>query len=284
MKINKHNKVHPSDRDSIREVEAYIRKAETVINKLQIHPRNANRHPFDIVALATLSKGFALSKACIKLLKANLPDEAYGMSRSLIECSTILRHLTVEPESKDNRTRDFAKYSLADKAYWLHHGLLVFAGKPEEHEMREYAKKLGIVPDTKPVSRHWSGTRQGFVWKTTTLDHPLDGAITSVQKNLAFAAEYHHTSDYVHCAVPATDSYCPEEKIPFRISPASPRLAQPIESTLVIVLVHLHNVIAYALFGMRMDRPVRLNLNFQQTLKKIESLSRRTRRSRPRPT
>ncbi len=259
-------------REEIRAARLYIRSAEAAVNGLGICPRGASLYPFDIVALATLSKAFALSKACVRLLQADLHDEAYGLSRSVIECGLILRFLTAVPDLKDSRTRKFAAYSKFDQAYWLHNALIAFAGKPEEQQLREDAKKSGIIP--RSSTSHWYG-RQGFVWDVTTVDHPLDGTITVTEKRLAFAAEYHHTSDYVHCSVPAVDSYCPEEGEPFRILGASERLSQPAGNTLSIVLVHLHNSVSYALFGMGMQRPKKLDRAFQRARAKTEPEARK---------
>ena len=101
-----------------------------------------------------------------------------------MECATNLRYLTAEPALQDKRTRDFVKYALADKAFWAHYALEQFAGKKEEREIREYAKQQGIVPDTKPARRHWSGL-SGFIWDVMNIDHPLDGPITPKYKKVS---------------------------------------------------------------------------------------------------
>src|SRR5580700_1940122 len=136
----------PKEIGEIRKIEAYIRGAEAEVNKLRIIPRGAHRHLFDILALATVSKAFALSKACIRLLNAHFPDEAHGLSRSLVECATNLRFLTADPALQSQRVRDFAKYASANKAFWAHYALEQFAGRNEQREIREYVKQQGIVP------------------------------------------------------------------------------------------------------------------------------------------
>lgn len=50
-----------------------------------IMPRDPYKFPFDIVGLASVSKVFALAKACLNLLRSDLPDEAFGLSRSIVE-------------------------------------------------------------------------------------------------------------------------------------------------------------------------------------------------------
>src|SRR5229473_3041450 len=150
MKMTRTEKIREIDK-----IRAYVERAETEVNKIAVSPRAAHKYPFDLVGLATLSKVFALSRACLKLLRSGLSDEAFGLSRSIVECATNLRYLTAEPALQDKRTRDFVKYALADKAFWAHYALEQFAGKKEEREIREYAKQQEIVPDTKPARRHW---------------------------------------------------------------------------------------------------------------------------------
>jgi hypothetical protein len=185
-----------------------------------------------------------------------------------------LRFLTSDPALQNQRTRAFAKFHLADKAYWMHHALEAFAGQQKEAEIRAYAKQLGIVPDHKLALRPWSGP-MGSAWKVVNLVHPLDGPITPKHKKLSYAADYYQTSTYVHCSLPATDAYCPEEGTPFRVSPSSAKLVQPSGSTLFIILIYLHNLIAYAMHGMNVDRPARLNTLFQRTLNKMKPIPRR---------
>src|SRR5258708_3720912 len=95
----------PSNTAEIRMVRSYVRSVQAEVNKLGITPRFPRRFPFDCVGLATLSKAFALSKACLELLESRLPDEANGLSRSPVECATNLRYLTADPDRQDQRTR-----------------------------------------------------------------------------------------------------------------------------------------------------------------------------------
>lgn len=110
MKMTRTEKIR-----EIGKIRAYVERAETEVNKIAVSPRAAHKYPFDLVGLATLSKVFALSRACLKLLRSGLSDEAFGLSRSIVECATNLRYLTAEPALQDKRTWDFVKYALADK-------------------------------------------------------------------------------------------------------------------------------------------------------------------------
>jgi hypothetical protein len=260
-------------RGEIKKVQAYVRNAEAEINKLAISPRIAYRYPFDIVGLATLAKVFALSNACLTLVSSDLSDEAFGLARSIVECATNLRYLTADSTLQNQRARDFVQYALADKAFWAHYALEQFAGRKEEREIRDYAMQQGIVPDTRPARRHWSG-KPGFIWDVTNIDHPLDGPTTPRHKKISYAADYFQTSAFVRCSLSAIDNYYIEEKVPFRVA-SSTELHETSQSTLFIVLIYLHSSIGYVLHGMNLDRPDKLNSFFQRTLKTMQAVRTR---------
>lgn len=250
----------------IEKVRGYISTVEAEINQMSIVPRSVDEMPFESVALAALSKIVALAKASLALLEADYPDEAYGLSRSLVECATNLRYLTEEPKLRDQRTQDFTHYALADKSYWLHHAFEQFAGRPEEDEIRKYAASIGINPETKAANRHWSGVN-GFVWTTALGAHPLDNPATSKpSKRMSYAVDYHQTSSFVHCAQPALDNYCPEANKPFRISPSSCEYHKSFQKVLFIIVIYVHSAIYYALFGLGLERPLQLRDQFGKVL------------------
>ena len=257
----------------IRKVSRFVRASEAEIRAMEILPRNPRRYPFDIVGLAVASKAFALSKACLKLLNSDMSDEAFALSRSIVECANNLRYLTEKPETQTKRVRCFVNQHKADKAYWAHYCLELFGGRPEEKEIREYMQREGITPDTKPASRHWSGER-GFIWEVMTIDHPLDGPVTTKHKKISYAADYFQTSTFVHCSLPAIDNHAVDEAQPFQVSTSS-GLHETSQSTLFIVLLYLHSAISYALFGMNLDRPPKLEPLFQKTLNLMQPVPRR---------
>jgi len=253
----------------LRKIRAYVRKAEASIAGLGIVPRVAHKYPFDIVALAMLSKAFALSKACLKLLTSDHPDEAYGLVRSLVECGANLRYLTSDPAEQERRTRAFVKYAMADKAYWYHYALEIAKGEKKRAELRAYAKQYGISPNTKLARQHWSGKGSGFVWDVTLADHPLDGPVTEKHRRIAHAADYHQTSGFVHCGLQAIDCYYVDDGVPFKVSRSSGH-HETHQSALFIILIYIHSSIGYVLYGLNLERPGELNAFFQRTLDKME--------------
>ncbi len=267
--------MHTPDRAAeLRKIRAYVRQAESQLAGLRIVPRSAHKYPFDIVALAMLSKAFALSKACLNLLASDHPDEAFGLARSLVESAANLRFLTCDSAHQDRRARDFVKYAMADKAYWYHYALEITKDPKKKAELRAYAKQYGISPDTKSARQHWSGKGSGFVWLVTLEDHPLDGAMDEKHRRKAHAIDYHMTSGFVHCGLPAIDCYYVEDGVPFRISRSSGH-HETYQSTLFIILIYIHSSIGYVLHGLNIDRPAKLNSLFQTTLDRMKPIPTR---------
>ncbi|MGI9103646.1 MAG: DUF5677 domain-containing protein [Terriglobales bacterium] len=262
-------------RSEVRKVRSYIKTAGNVINDLGIYARVEQRYPFDVIALATISKVLALARACLALCE-DFPDEAYGLTRSIVECATNLRFLTSDVDLQDSRTREFVKYALADKAFWAYNALQQFAGRPEEVEIREYLEREGITPDPKAARRHWSGV-SGFIWDVMIVDHPLDGPVTQALRKTSYAIDYFQTSGFVHCSLPAIDNYFVDSNTRYRISRSS-ELHETFQSTLFLVLIYVHTAIAYSFFGMRSDRPAQLTVAFERALHKMKPVERRHRR------
>jgi hypothetical protein len=248
------------------------------VSTLEIVPRAAHKFPFDIVGLATLSKAFAIAEACLKLLASDCPDEAYGLSRSLVEIATNLRYLTADPSQRDKRTHDFVKFAVADKAFWYHHALEAAKSPKEKAKLRAYAKQMGVADNPKLARQHWSGQGGGFVWSTTLLDHALDGAATVDHRKKAYAVDYYLTSAFVHCSLLAIDNYFIEDGVPFHLSTSSGH-HETYQSTLFVILIHIHEAMGYVLYGLNTDRPARLDSLFQRTLEKMKPIPTRHKRA-----
>jgi hypothetical protein len=264
-------RLSPTDRkEEIRKVRVYVKNAKIEIDRLGIIPRVAYKYPFDIVGLSSLSKAFAIAQATLKLLASNYPDEAFGLSRSLVEVATNLRYLTVDPAEQERRTREFVRFTMADKAFWYHHALESATTEKEKAAIRAYAKEWGIADDPKSARQHWSG-KSPFIWNATMLDHPLDGAMTQSHRKKVYAVDYYRTSTFVHCSAPAIVCYCTDDGVPFHVSASSGHL-ETHQSTLFLLVVHLQWAIDYVLEGLNIQRPAKLNALCEKTLKNMKAV------------
>src|ERR1700734_3637779 len=88
-------------------VEDYISRVAEAVEGTDFYPRSIRYYAFDTVASSMMSKAVALAKSCIILLKANQPDEAFGLSRSLVECALILRYITSDQAFQSKRAAEF---------------------------------------------------------------------------------------------------------------------------------------------------------------------------------
>jgi hypothetical protein len=100
-------------------VRAYVAKLEKIVFALEFFPRDANKVLIDSMALQTISKSFALTRAALLLIERGFPDEAYGLSRSLVECNVGLRYITADPDQQEVRTKDFMYFDQTEQNYWL---------------------------------------------------------------------------------------------------------------------------------------------------------------------
>lgn len=252
--------------DEVNRVRAYIQALQKEITALKVYRRTFARYPFDHIGLALVSKAFSLSNALLALLEAGFADEAFGLSRSLMECALTLRFLTQDKNKLNQRSLDYAQFEVKDKQYWMHYALQNAAGEPMEQKIRDRAKQFDLTEDAKGVQKHWSG-KDGFAWKVNLDDHPLDNATsTELVKKSTYAVEYHGTSSYVHCYSPAVNNFLPSERTPFEVRESTGEWHNSSQVSLFILLSYLHSCVAYALFGMNLERPQMMNELFSDTL------------------
>jgi len=240
----------------------YISSIRNVITELKIYPRAVKEYEFDHVALGLLSKAFRLSEACLTLFDAQYFDEAYGLSRSLVECAVTLRHLTMSSEEREARTKRYLDYFKAEKVYWLHQARSYGTDSQRLKDIEQYASKkkfedFGVGP--KQAVKHWSGL-SGFSWKVTECEHPLDSPSNTQEKRKRdYVVDYHQTSQYVHCSIWSLLNYCPDTKEPYAAKYCAERFDLNSQLVLVIIGNYLHVCCGYALYGLGIDRPSHLD-------------------------
>ncbi len=252
--------------DEVNRVRSYIKSLDTEISALQLYPRSFRRHPFDHIGLALVSKAFSISNALLTLLDAGFAEEAFGLSRSLVECALTLRFLTKDRSMLNQRTWDYARFEVTDKQYWMHYALQHAAGQPMEQKILDHAKQFDLKDDPTGSRKHWSG-KDGFAWKVNLDDHPLDNATsTELAKKATYAVQYHATSSFLHCYSPVVNNFLPSEGVAFEVKESSAQYEKPSQKTLFILISYLHSCVAYALFGMNLERTQRMNDLFSEIL------------------
>ena len=243
-------------------VRIYVENMRAIVDGLEIYPRSSDSYRFDLVALGLVSKAFGFCDACLTLIDNKFVDEAYGLSRSLVECAATLRYLTMNPKMRDARTRVYVDYFYAERIYWLAQSRAYMSSPRIKEEIEKFAleKRLeDLKIDPKDAVRHWSKLA-GFMWKVTEMEHPLDDPEKTLAfRRRAYAVDYHATSQYVHCSSLGISNYWPNFLEPYTARCQSERYVQNIQLVLFILVMYLHSCCAYGLFGLGIDLPLQLD-------------------------
>jgi hypothetical protein len=260
----------------VRLVRNYVAKLEKIVSDLELFPRDANKVAFDSMALQTISKGFGLARASLLLIEKGFPDEAYGLSRSLVECAVGLRYITADPAKQEEPTKEFIYYDQTERNYWLDQARqhLSDPALRQEIESSQIAQELDAKQlDPKDAFRHWSSHR-AFIWEVMTEDHPLDGTTNTLQqRKMAFAVDYHAPSQYVHCSQRGLNNYFHDPAWVYAVDKRRGSVVdRTAPKTLYLLCQYLHHILCYAFFGLNVDRPQHINKLFAQVIAKLEPI------------
>jgi hypothetical protein len=229
----------------------HIDTLEKTINDLQVYTRRSGTYPFDTVAGEMLAKAFALSRSAILLVQHGYPDEAFGLCRSLYECSIYLRYITRERDQLDERSREFLKFGVTSKAFWF--DLLdrnSSLTQEEREDIERYKGENKIPDDPKRVTQPWSGVWK-LIEKISKEQHPVDAdTSTEAFREKEKAIGYTDTSSYVHCTQPGLNSYAYDWKEPILIRKSRSLKTNTAFKTCMVIQVHLREIARYCLFGM----------------------------------
>jgi uncharacterized protein DUF5677 len=254
-----------SETELIDYVEGYMSKATELVAGWRIMPRNPLRYSFDSIALAMISKGFSLSRSCLLLLRSGQIDEAYGLSRSLVEASLILRYLTEDEDARSSKSAAFVGYTMAYKNYWLHWCRKLFSGTTRGLEVELEARKWKLDGNPDPAVSGWVDKKLFTTYKSQHSNHPLDGSLrTSENKSADYATSYFQTSQFVHCSPPSLAGFFPEQGVAFKVAPPQGRYYATMTQTAFILVEYIHLILRYAMYGLGIDDSSKFDLLFRR--------------------
>jgi hypothetical protein len=247
-----------------------LRYITAVINyfaSLKLMPRDFRIYPFDTVGLELLSKSVSITRSCLLLIGGDQADEAFGLSRSLVEAALILRHITRDKSLMLCESQKFLRFAFADKNFWHFHARRTFKHPESVAEIDRYTSGWKFA-DGNPMAatRTWSDKYNA--WKAQTEDHPLDD--NQDDRIGSHAVAYTQASFFVHCTQPSLDNFFPEEGVPFKIRSSSTKFVDSRGTVFYILLHNLHEVVLYVLFGLNLDSPESLNELFKEILNCVE--------------
>src|ERR1035437_359476 len=231
-----------------------IESQEKAINNLRIHTRRPDIYPFDTVAGEMLCKAFALSRAAIVLVQHGYPDEAFGLCRSLYECSMYLRYITQHENKRDERASKFLQFGVTSKAFWF--DLLdksPHLTQSERQDIHRYKAENKIPDDPKRITQPWSEVRK-FIKTVSKESHPTDADTSTEASRLKEKAiAYTDSSCYVHCTQPGLNSYTFDWKELIVIRKSRDLEHNMATKTCMVIQDYLNAVIRYCLFGTGVD-------------------------------
>jgi hypothetical protein len=265
------------EQGQVEKVREYLKALREEIRKLAIFPRSAGA-VFDSVACTILSKTCSLADAVLILIESGHSEEAYGLARSIFECSLNLRYMTQDQDQRESRARDFANYFYKERQYWYAQGKQVITDQIMLAEMDQYAADNGIVPNARPALAHWSGL-PNFVWQVIQMDHPLDGTTYGLTRRKAdYAVAYHATSAYVHASYHAIHGYLVRlfgsTRKPYQPNLKSDGDRQEGLKSLFTILDHVHQAVRYMMFGMEVADTKEIDRLFGECLSYLVPVGR----------
>jgi hypothetical protein len=237
-----------------REMKRLVRKTRDYFNKTRFYARG---HVFlDKVTLAHVSKSLSVADAVMCLIDAGLPEEAFGLSRTMVEVALNLRFITNKySERRAKRFVDYiARWKMELIRKTLKHIYTVDSAgkripqysKPQLRQMIKDYKKLVVLARKYPERvTSWAG--KGGVWKMAkepdTVEM-LEG--TPFKWEFDYDWIYFWTSQYVHGTAVSLDSHAVLPLEPFLMSMAPIRGQHTAGLAVFNVGIYLNKILVMA--------------------------------------
>lgn len=204
-----------------REVKRALLKIRSFLNRTRYYPR---AHLFaDKVALALLSKAITVAESVLSLVEAGYPEEAFGLSRTLVEVALNLRFIA--NRDSERRATRFVHYYARWKMEQIRRTLKHYKGEHASgRQVPKYTKaqlrkqvpdyrKLVKIAQKFPDKTSWTITRnrkasRGGAWRLANEPDPFektDGK--GARWEFDYDRIYFWTSQYVHATMVSVESH-----------------------------------------------------------------------------
>jgi hypothetical protein len=219
-----------------RELNRVIAKIHSFFNRERYHPRG---HVFlDKVVLAHVSKSINVAKSVMALIDAGFPEEAFGLSRTLVEIALNLRYITNRySERRAKRFVDYVakwKMEVVRRTLKHYHTAEDKASKTPQYSKTQLRKmmvdyKIFVKLARKfPSNSSWTTTpghkTKGGAWMMANEPDKhefLDGK--PIKAEFDYDWIYFWTSQYIHATVVSMESHAVLPLEAFRVSIAPHR-------------------------------------------------------------
>jgi len=191
------------------QIRKILRVTKAFVDRQMYYPR---RHVFlDKVVLGLLSKSLVVAQAVICLVDRSFPEEAFGLSRTLVEIAINLRYIA--NRSSELRAKRYVHYFAKVKMEWMRRGLKHYTWKESElRKMMPDYKKTAALARKYPDKYSWAKTRKQFKGGVASMAAELDSHERTpdgeaVKWEFDYDWIYFWTSQYVHANVASIDSH-----------------------------------------------------------------------------
>jgi len=178
----------------IEHVRKFVAYAKLRVNEAWIYPPvNAYRY---MVALALYSKCITVAEAILSLLDAGFSDEAFGMTRTLVDIFITLHYIA--NNDTEERARRYAQFSAKDSEVWAEVTKTYWPAN-----VQPLPERIKRIAATYRSPHHWSGhtVKEMALEPDTSEVDPATG--NPAVHDFAYRVIYRWTSHYVHPTIGA---------------------------------------------------------------------------------
>ena len=197
--------------NDLENVRNLLKTATTYLNGLEIYPRGRGVY-LDAVVLAILSKSIRVGQSICLLVEHEFHSEAFGLSRTVLEMSLFLRHISNADSYR--RSAMFVKYFAKDREGWAnliskYYPAAAPRFSPDHSRLLQTAKQF-------KDPHKWSGksvkdlAMEDDAFETLPNGNPL-------RWEFDYEVIYKWTSHYVHGTVVAVDEHATGPREPFKV-------------------------------------------------------------------
>lgn len=153
-----------------------------------------------LVALALYSKCITVAEASLALLNAGFSDEAFGMTRTLLDIFFTLRYIA--NKDTDERAQLYVEFAAKDKAVWSE----LFKTFWPHLAQPSISDRTFRIASKFPSPHKWSGKLiKDMALEPDTVEVDANGK--PVVPDFAYRVNYRLASHYVHPTVPALSNH-----------------------------------------------------------------------------
>lgn len=181
-------------RSDIEHVRKFVAYAKSVVNETRYYPP-AHGYRY-MLALVLYSKCITVAEAILVLLDAGFGDEAFGMTRTLVDIFIALRYIA--NKDADERAKRYAEFVAKSSAVWNEVTELYWPHRVQI--LDEHTKRLAA---TYKSPHQWSGeTAKTMALEPDTVDVDPDTE-EPANHSVAYSITYRCTSHNVHPTIGA---------------------------------------------------------------------------------